>query len=314
MNKESVGVLAAILSSGALALVACGGGGPSEPTSEARLAGALPLEFVNGLDQEAKIQGLAVSVDGNPYTTDAEGRISASSLYSGCAIATHGAAQYWDRKATWAQGASVFPLWPITSEFGDNYYRTLIYERPWSPSITCLTRPNAGHYTVSASPEIESSPSIMEWIGEGLDEASRVTPLAGQPRSFSWVDSAGDLSFEVNPKDPDMVGNVGLNHLRMNGTTITGGRIVFDSLAHAATNIAIHEIGHFLGLCHSLDRRDLMNVTGRDYRTQCVFGRGEENALRMIYQRRPGTRYPDSDPGAGQAARPPSTITVACPH
>ncbi len=313
MNKESGGFRAAVLSSGALALVACGGGSPSEPDSQARLASALPLEFVSGLDHEARIRGLAVSVDGDPYTTDANGQVSASSLYNGCAIATHGAVQYWDRQATWAQGTSLFPLWPITSEFSDSYYRTITYERPWSPSITCLTRPNAGHFTVSASAEIKASQPVMDWIGEGLDEASRVTQLAGQPVTFSWVDSGGDLTFEVNPRDPDMVGNVGLNHLRLSGATITGGRIVFDSLTHAATNVSIHEIGHFLGLCHSPDRRDIMNVTGRDYHTQCVFGPGEEKALRMIYQRRPGNRYPDSDPAAARSGGR-STMTVACPH
>jgi hypothetical protein len=130
--------------------------------------------------------------------------------------------------------------------------------------------------------------------------------------TFRWVGNDADVTYEISQTDRLIGSNWGVSSLRMSGNTITGARIIIRTLDIARLNVALHETGHFLGLCHSPDPGDVMCVTsGRSY-VSTRLGAGEESALLMMAQRRPGNRFPDSDPAVSGASASAGTTVVRC--
>ena len=294
-----------LLVSVGLTLAGCGGGSGS-PTNPSGPPSSQTLRLVNGLD-EAAVPALDVHVNSQTYVTDGAGTLTAA-VATGSLIATSGAAGFIDRQTTYS-GDNDFPLWPLQGSLDAVYYRTIVYDRPWASGVGPLMRPEPGVYTVSASPAIRTDPPALDALEVAFSEVSRVTRGAIR---FQWVAAGGDVTYEISETDPLIRNNWGVSSLRMSGNTVTGCRIIIRSLDVARLNVALHETGHFLGLCHSPDPRDVMCVTAaRDYCSRRL-GPGEESAWRMMAQRKPGNRFPDKDPAVAGASVSSGAMVVRC--
>ena len=105
------------------------------------------------------------------------------------------------------------------------------------------------------------------------------------------------------------------------GFNITRSRIVFRNLGEflgnsrqngGRTNTALHEMGHVLGLSHSISYHDVMS-NENDRNPGLTYGAGEELALRMMYAyRAAGNAFPDRAPGVptATALRTPPSVVV----
>jgi hypothetical protein len=290
------------------AITCCGGGGAGLTGATAAPAASQTLKVVNGLDHAVAVPAVDVDVDGQRHVTDGAGTLTAS-LRSGAAIATSGAPGFLDRETTYA-GRNDFTLWPLTGPFDSAYYRSVVYDRPWAGGLGPLVRPEPGVYTVSACDTIRADPAALAVVRAALSEVERVTRGAV---TFAWVETDADVTYEISATDPLIGPNWGVSALKLSGGTVTGCRIVICRLDVARLNVALHETGHFLGLCHSPDPRDVMCVgSGRSY-SSTRLGPGEESAWLMMAQRRPGNRFPDRDPTAAPGAAASSrTLVVRC--
>lgn len=301
--------------SAVVAVVACGGGhGASGPTAASVPTPPAPAlaRFVDGLDHDQAIAGLVVAVDGVALgqPTGADGR-TATTISNAARVATSGRRDFLDRDTRFAVTAPTLALWPLTPTHGAEYVRALVYDYSGGDSASTewdyLMRPRAGAYTVSMDATFKDDAVAHYWVNVAVAEAMRITHGSV---TFSWVESSGDVTFEVNASYPDLGDARGLCDTRFGGLFIAGARIVVRGVREARSNTVVHELGHFLGLQHSTDLRDVMSVRARNYQ-QVEFTPGEESAWLMMVQREPGNRFPDRDralAAAGGRRTPPPIV------
>ena len=137
-------------------------------------------------------------------------------------------------------------------------------------------------------------PGTEDKIAVVIAEASRVS---GLPITMTTSGPA-DVEFVLDPAEPALADFTALavTFRTYSGLTITRSRVVFRSLGEflgttrqhgGRTNTALHEMGHVLGLGHSISYHDVMS-NENDRNPGLTYGAGEELALRMMYAYRAG--------------------------
>jgi hypothetical protein len=278
-----------LLSIAALLMAGCGATGPSEvPTpTPTPTAGAAGLRVRDGWT------GAEVSAAANPAAPAVNAAVHVES------------AGYLPRDAVF-NGDPVY-LWPSPLD----YVETMVY----FPQVgSRLSRWTASGFTIALG-ALADDRVVRAVVEDAAAEAQRATGLVVK------VAARGDVSLSIAPDDPGFVqypDELALTYLELLDNNIVGSRTVFRTRENLTGespapqyNVALHELGHVLGLGSSPHPNDVM---GNDARvtTARVFSEREHVVLKMMYAyRRPGNVSPDRDPGVGAASRPRTIVLVA---
>jgi hypothetical protein len=274
------------------------------------------LTFVDGISGQP-VPGLTVTVDGRPATTDELGRVVAT-VRDGTPLASAGDAAHLDRVTRYeAAIGDRLILWHVSrggegsGRWDAGYFQRLVYTSSSAGdegAVVPLSRPNVGSYTMSVLRELAND---KESVAALRSAADRATLVSNGQIQLTFESAGEDVTFEVDPTDPNLSGNaIGLCYLRRSGQTITGARIVFPDAKWAKSDVATHELGHFLGLRHSVEGRDIMAA---EYSGAWpFFSEGETWAVTQMFQRKQGNIFPDTAPPASGSGAGRSEDVVIC--
>jgi hypothetical protein len=199
-------------------------------------------------------------------------------------------------------GAAPIFLWPQE----EPYVRAIVY----AGGEFGLVRWSGG-FRVKAWPGTEDKIAIV------IAEATRVSGLP-----ITMTTGPAEVEIVFDPAEPALAdNNLAVTFRTYSGLTITRSRVVFRALGEflgnsrqhgGRTNTALHEMGHVLGLSHSISYHDVMS-NENDRNPTLTYGSGEELALRMMYTRRAaGNAFPDRASGVPTttALRTPPSVIV----
>ncbi len=312
-------VLASVLAA------ACGGGGGGSPTSPSQapptgLPAGATLTFVSG-ETGAPVSGAAVTIGAASYQTDGAGtlRLAAATAFRSVVEARHPA--YLDRETYLRTADEVrFTLWPRQGSHGldEAFTSRLVYTstdvgdgEPGGDDPLYRLAPGQP-MALRPTTEIRGDAALFGLLEDG---AGIVNDVVGQ--NLFYVDAAGTASgpgftVELKPEDPycdaDTYAFVDYSG---RGLVISGGRVIYcEALWYFHQRPAsrdlrdyflatlVHELGHAYGLNHSTSNRDLMYSGGhweKYARDHGFYSGREELAMRLMWQRRAGTKFPDDD-------------------
>jgi hypothetical protein len=293
-----------IIALGATLLSACRGGGSTTGPS----AGPAPitgLTVMNELGTEGtmSVDGATVTVDGVTKTVSG-GRVDFGTDIRGHNVDIAKRGHFLTRNTMVT--SEVLGLLESTDP---DYERQLVYHQ-WSGGRLMYARLDR-EYTWSGDASFQANEDAMQNLRESMEEAQRMS--RGRVR-FREVASGGDIIHHFSPGDARLGGNAAICDFHVSGGYIVGADILYARLDWAAAfNIPAHEVGHFFGLGHSKDTRDIMNVTGRDY-NRIAFSLREELTFVKMTKRRVGQTFEDDDRTAGAAGIASGSLTIICPR
>ncbi len=280
-----------------LTLAACGGSsssGPSPiPTSTPTPAGwpaGTSLAVTSG--ETGQPVTAQVLVSGAPYLG---GAVAAG---AGVQIT---AAGFIERATVVRTGETALTLWPDNARLPRAYTKALVFTSSAtsdigsdSPMQRMPSRVRSVSLTLSA--EVKADPEAVAVMQAAVAELSAAF---GGRVAYSLDAASADfkISAKVDPADPLCANARGVSRLWVTAGEITRAELVFCSQEYThAAGTAIHELGHTAGLEHSEDRADVMY---RSYSASRVptFTDRERLVLALMWQRRPGTVWPDNDSG-----------------
>jgi hypothetical protein len=281
----------------ALILSACGGHGPASPSGVA----LSHIRVVAG-DTGAPVAGAEVVVGGHSVTTTAGGEVPIDTAMSG--LIQIQSAGFLRREALIGTGAGDFSLWPVRGDYSQPYIESLLY-RPSTSTGTgsgspdhALNRVLDGRVSIVPSGVISADAAALAVVQQGI---AIVNEAAAGHVVFSLDSVASSPVAFTLSIDPGMADGA-FTERRVKDDVIVGGRIRFSRRSGfdpiRDVRYVAHELGHVLGLEHSMLPSDMMYfAVGADSPT--TFTDNERMSIRLLLQRRPGNRYPDTDAAVG---------------
>lgn len=300
-----------------LTLCACGGGGGRVPTagSAPPSAPATPapsgwpvgtviqlLDGETGQSVQGSLSVAGVSVPaGAPLPTAATSGATVDVVLPG----------FLPRQTLVRTGETQLLLWPESPALPGDYTRALVYTATSVPETLAsmrrlATRVRSVAVLLSAdlqndSPTVEAHRAAIDGLN-GMAAPLGVAFLLGGAADFSIparVDASAGLCAEGSVRAFTSLWLSGANEITRAEVTYCGGAI-----ASTPGTIA-HELGHTLGLRHSLNPNDMMFGQARSVRSTTPTPR-ESLAFRLMRARRAGTEWPDND----RAATAPAAARV----
>ncbi len=299
-----VAAVAAVLGAG----LACSPG--SNDRSPLLQSGA-PLLLVSG-DDDQPVPGATVVVGGRRYVSDAGGRVELDPLLDGDVDVA--ATNFLVRETALPSGRTL-TLWPTSPGYPEDYIRHLLYK----DAAGTRAEPS-----LSADAPLRRVMAALVLVVPDAALWEDGTARAAHERAVSLLNeaTAGHVRFELRRSatsgvifrayvDGTATAAGALTYRDLVRNEITGGRIAYANLGAARSErFVAHELGHALGLQHSIRPRDLMYFSAPQA-AAADFSEQERLSIRLLLQRRAGNRYPDNDRTVSLSADRSATSVVA---
>lgn len=294
--------------------VSCGGSNGSSPQNPTRAATPVPTALVSGAtvrivsgEDDTPVEGARVILAGREYTSDAAGQVTLGATVPYGSFVDVIADGFLNRQTVVPQdGTSRFSLWPreTASGMSEEFTAQLVYTYGWAEEpehgTSRLLRIREGfkQVFVMISDEIQRDGRAHEMHQSAVDE---MTAALGGRAAYVLTSTrpAGGILVDIRlATDGDQACSDGaLGYFRAWATNrgeIARGEIAYCALWVARTSTVTHELGHSVGLQHSYGTDELMNPRFSRFLPD-HFSPREALAMRLLFERPAGNRFPDSD-------------------
>jgi Matrixin len=271
----------------------------------------------------AGVPGVEVTVGADSTSADGGGGFSVPREVAPQTTVTLSAGGFLLRETTLAAAVGGrFTLWPMTSASGIDELLTqeLVYtafdaNAPRAGEPLQRWSPGQAPVDVVLDPIFDGSPDVVAAQAEAVRRINAL--LGGRPQYREPVVGGGGAApgriyVRVDPNEPGCGRDVlALAHRFFDARNeISHGEVVYcRSVVTRSPTVALHELGHTLGLQHSSNLADLMHIAVRadDFTSR------ERAIVSLMYQRPAGNRFPDNDRSAlGSLSRAPGRVTIRC--
>lgn len=277
--------------------LSCGGDGPMGPSDVADRM----LRVVSG-DTGAPVAGATVVLAGRAYTSTATGEVPLEPDAVAAGALRVDTSGYLLRETMAQGGANPVTLWPVSGTYSEEYVRTLLYKPSDTTRLEASSTPDQPLMRVVAS-RVSVVPSAeMRGDAEAMEAHRRAVEIindATAGRVVFSLDKAPAASVVFRTLFDEDVRDGAFTYRTLRDSAIVGGRIVYSNRGafRPARDVryVAHELGHVLGLQHSLVATDMMYYTAHLTSPE-VFTESERLTIKLLLQRSPGNRFPDRDP------------------
>jgi hypothetical protein len=288
--------------------VACSDEGPTAPTStrvlnqaSSGLAQAGTVLSIRSGETGLPVIDADVFVGGRRQRVDGSGQVVLEETFAqGSPIDVFERA-YLDRQtALRSHGGTALELWPRTSPTGlnEDYTGEVVYSSAVTGERRAMMRvlPEASEVYLVPSDPIGGDPEAMRTV---IVAAASISAITGGALEFVVAEGpapAGGVVIDLvlDPEDTAANDAVALSRRRLQGWSIVGGTVVYESIEVVRSSTTTHELGHMFGLGHSSGPNDVMN-TERNRTRVDHFSAREALVMNLMLKRPPGNELPDND-------------------